>query len=295
MSSTRIFRNWGAAICLTVAASSGCSHMQQYVVNPFSDPIKEREMRYSFAQVTERDGNMHKAEKAYRELVEEKPKNADYRHRLGVVLVRQGKLDEGVEMLSKARDLKKDDVSLLNDLGYAQVLKGEFDAAEATLREALAVEAKNERTINNLALAVGYAGRTQEAYELFRQVQSESSARSNLAYVHSQRGDLASAVREYDRALSKDPTNRSAAEALVQLTEIQRDTDLPATPSRDVQLVSGRRDLGARLPSDEGVEKSPATALQRQHADLVELLGELEPAPAAAINSTPAYEWTSME
>ncbi len=284
-------RDRGVSIVLGLVLCCGCSQMQQLAVNPFTQPAKERETRYSFAQVTERDGNLHKAEKTYRELVQEKPKDPRFCHRLGVVLVRQGQLDEGIALLNRACELQKDDVAMMNDLGYALVLQGEFDSAERKLRSALAIDSNNARTINNLALAVGYAGRTAEAYQLFRQIGEESEARANLAYIHSQRGDLAAAVKEYNRSLSKDPTNHTAAEALMQLAEMQHGVDLPEAPSKNVQLV-GDAKFAAESQESVGRAALPAPEQVREHqADVVELLGELEPAAGPA----PSSDWQTLQ
>lgn len=277
----------GAAVVLTLALGCGCSQMQKLAVNPFTQPAKDRETRFSFAQVTERDGNLHKAEKTYRELVQEKPKDPRFCHRLGVVLVRQGKLDEGIDMLNKACTLKEDDVAMMNDLGYALVLQGEFESAERELREALAIDSNNARTINNLALAVGYAGRTNEAYQLFRQIEEESEARANLAYIHSQRGDLAAAVKEYNRSLSKDPTNHTAAEALMQLAEMQHGIEAPAAPRKDVQLVAGESaEVEAESVTGHAVLDAPEPSLE-----VVELLGELE----SGVEPPASSDWQTIE
>lgn len=223
-----------AQAALATCLLSGCTQLPHWAHNPFSDPIKDREMRYSFAQVVEKDGNLHKAEMAYRQLQKEAPKNANYAHRLGVTLVREGRIEEGLVELRKAADLKPEDVAILNDLGYTLVVSGEYEAAESVLRKAMGYDQRNPRTINNLALALGYDGRTQEAYELFRRHGTEAEARSNLAYLLAQRGQMDHAMREYNLALNKDPSHKPAAEALLQLTEIQRDLN---TLDSDVQYA----------------------------------------------------------
>ncbi len=277
----------GAAVVLTLALGCGCSQMQRLAVNPFTQPAKDRETRFSFAQVTERDGNLHKAEKTYRELVQEKPKDPRFCHRLGVVLVRQGKLDEGIALLNQASTLKADDVAIMNDLGYALVLQGEFAEAESQLRNALAIDSNNARTINNLALALGYAGRTSEAYDLFRQIGEESEARANLAYIHSQRGDLAAAVKEYNRSLTKDPTNHTAAEALMQLAEMQHSIDTPVDAARDVQLVGGESaDVESESVTGHAVLDAPEPS-----SEVVELLGELE----STVEPPASSDWQTIE
>ncbi len=285
-----------AATALLVGSFCGCAQVNQYVRSPFGDPIRQQEMQYDFAQVVERNGDLHRAEKTYREMAAAKPKVAKYHHRLGVVLVRQGKLEEGLAELSQAVQLDADNATMLNDLGYAQLLKGEYAVAEQTIRKSLEIDARDPRARNNLALAVGYEGRTREAYELFRQHQTEAEARANLAYVHTQRGELIEATREYDRSLSKNPEFKPAAEALLQLTQMQRGIhDSNLAPSGDVQFAS--RTVPAATAADRSRKslETPRTQLQDKHASLVELLGEIEAEEAAQANrAAPASDSASI-
>ncbi|MBI1348152.1 tetratricopeptide repeat protein [bacterium] len=277
-------------LALSTSLFAGCTQLPQWAHNPFSDPIKDREMRFSYAQVIEQDGSLHKAEQAYRQLQKEAPKNAKYTHRLGVTLVREGRAEEGLVELRKAADLKPEDVAILNDLGYALVMTGEYEEAETVLKSALKFDQRNPRTINNLALAMGYEGKSQDAYELFRRNGSEAEARSNLAYVLAQRGEMEPAVREYNLALSKDPSHRPAAEALVQLTDMQKelqtmDPDVQyagATAQDGIQQVTHRAAVikGSSERRDTLSRQTPTISQNSQPVmtDLVELVQQLEDA-----------------
>lgn len=259
---------WGYALVLASSAL-GCASARQTVMKPFTDPIRAREMRFDFAQVLERDGDLHKAEKAYRELSGDRPKEAKYQHRLGVVLVRQGSLEEGIEKLQLARKLEPENVALLNDLGYALLLQGDFAGSEEVLVHAMKMDPRNKRASNNLALAVGYQGRSEEAYTLFRYHQSEAEARSNLAYVLAQRGDVDGAVKEYNQSLSRDPSRRPAAEAYLQLVQLQKNLD--ASRDGDLQLVNATTTDEVQAP----VLIDAATHDPRA-GSTVELLGEID-------------------
>lgn len=261
---------------------SGCANFTQTVRNSIPNPGQQREMRYDFAQLQERNGDLHKAEKAYRELTEATPKESKFHHRLGIVLVRQGKLEDGVTELTRASELDAENALILNDLGYAQMLRGEYAAAETAIRQSLELDAKNTRARNNLALVLGYEGKMREAYEQFRLNNSEAEARSNLAYVHTQRGELVAASREYDQALSKNPENKAAAEALVQVTSLQREMNAEAAAqTSDVQLASATAPKPTRKPVETrklaaAPEPAVQDRLQDRHETQVELLGEIE-------------------
>ena len=286
---------WLAACGLALLGTlSGCANFTQTVRNSIPNPGQQREMRYDFAQLQERNGDLHKAEKAYRELADAKPKEAKFHHRLGIVLVRQGKLEDGVTELTKASELDQENALILNDLGYAQMLRGEYAAAETAIRKSLELDAKDTRARNNLALVLGYEGKMRESYEQFRLNNSEAEARANLAYVHTQRGELIAASKEYDQSLSKNPENKAAAEALVQLNSLQREMNADAAArTSEVQLASATTPSSATAPTSAPAPKParkpveqkklaavPEPAVQDRlldrHESQVELLGEIE-------------------
>jgi Flp pilus assembly protein TadD len=223
------------ALWLLVAGAAliaGCSQTRQMVQqhNPITQGARDRSVRYDLAQVAEREGNLRKAADEYRTLLEKKPHDAQLCHRLGVVQIRLGEHEEGLKRLQQANELHKNDRTILNDLGYAYLETDDFDAAEKQFRAALAINPNDPRTINNLGLCAGFAGRTDEAYSLFRRVGGEAEAQANLAYVLAQRGDIELAMQHYNRALTVDPNLRPAAEALIQLTSLSQ--DIPRSQER---------------------------------------------------------------
>lgn len=275
-------------LVLLLGVTSGCASVKSMSWNPFHDRIKDRENRYNFAQVTERTGDHQRAERNYRALCEEAPKEARYCQRLGVVLVREGKTKDGIEMLQKAHELDKDNVAILNDLGYAYTVEGEFFEAEAALKEAMKIDSRDVRTQNNLAMVLGYMGKTEEAYELFRRNNDEGTARNNIAYIHAQSGNIDLAVKEYSKSLSHSPGNKPAAEALVQLNTLNKNLAAqPKTPSK-VQLTSGQKpeptNERPRLVQDP-MANEPRQRVER--TDLVQLLNEVETDVTDEDNSSP--------
>jgi Flp pilus assembly protein TadD len=226
---------WLVVLAAWMAVVSGCSAGRWSAALPLHRSGTEWETRLDFAQVHEKEGNLRKAEQQLRELHAQHPGDARATHRLGVVLTRLGQIDEGLLLLEEANLSQPGDADVLTDLGYAYVLRGDLDQAEELLRAALAASPRNRRTINNLAIAVGYAGRFDESLALFRQAGSEAEARANLAYVRAQRGEVDAAITEYSRALSQDPGLRPAAEAMVQLAQVQHEVAAGGSSAAAVQ------------------------------------------------------------
>lgn len=258
-------------LTLLFGVASGCTSVKKFARHPFGDRIKDRENRYNFAQVMERNGDHQRAERNYRTLSEEAPHDARYYQRLGVVLVRQGKLNDGIAMLNKAHELDKDNLAILNDLGYAYTIDGQFFDAESVLREAMKIDSRDVRTQNNLAMVLGYMGKTDDAYEMFRRNTDEGTARNNIAYIHAQSGNVNLAVKEYSKALSHSPGNKPAAEALVQLNTLNRSLAATKAEESNVQLASNQKaEPAATRPVAHESEEV------HERSDLVQLLNKVE-------------------
>jgi len=208
--------------CLMMLTSGGCAQMRGVAtkVNPAA-ANQQRETRLSFAKAHEQEGNLTKAEDALRQILESYPKDSETKHRLGVILVRRGKTEEGLQHLEEAVAAQPKNLSMRNDLGYAYLTQGELEKAETEFREALEISPKNTQSLNNLALAAGYQGRTQEAYTLFRGSMTEAEAMANLGFIHSQRGEVDLAIQRYSQALSYDPTLRNAADGMIQISTMK--------------------------------------------------------------------------
>ena len=84
--------------------------------------------------------------------------------------------------------LAPDDPGLSNNLGLSMALSGNFNGAIAVLRTASTGPNATARTRQNLALALGLAGRTAEAEQVARMDLDEQSVRSNLTYYAVLRG-----------------------------------------------------------------------------------------------------------
>lgn len=80
------------------------------------------------------------AEDCYRNAARLAPAAAAWPHLLGVVLQKEGRLDEAAEAYSRALALRPDDVPALVYRGEIFLSQGKLDAAADALREALALE-----------------------------------------------------------------------------------------------------------------------------------------------------------
>jgi len=210
-------------LALLVLTGPGCAQMRSVAtrVNPKGTDA-QRDTKLDFAKAHEKEGNLPKAEETLRNVLKGRPNDVDAQHRLGVILVRRGETEEGLELLQKAVDGAPKSVAARNDLGYAYLTLGKPDLAEEQFRAALNISPKNPQALNNLALAYGYQGRTDESYTLFRQTMTEAEALANIGFIHAQLGDVDMAIQRYSQALSYDPSLRSAAEGMIQVSSVRQ-------------------------------------------------------------------------
>ena len=128
----------------------------------------------SMSRLSERHGKPEDAIKMYHSVLERDPKNLIAHHRLGVLAVRNGELDEALAMFTHAEDLGPPTAELLNDIGYALYLADRMPAAEQKLRAALTLNPQLANARNNLGVVIGEQGRFDEALAEFRKLGDDS-------------------------------------------------------------------------------------------------------------------------
>jgi Flp pilus assembly protein TadD len=254
---------------------------------------KETGSMLAMARLVERGGEVEKAEKMYRAILEKSPGEPTAQHRLGVVAARRGRLDEAEALMTQAVASDPGNAELLNDLGYALFLQGSFPDAEERLREALALKPDDDAARTNLGLALGMQGKTDLAMSQFRAVASESEAHANMAFVLAQRGQLELAEEYYHIALDLDNTLRPAAEGLVQLDHLEKVSAAVARRQRQRQLEENPGQLAefsAEAPQ-ENHPLSPSPIPTTDHAATVATDQknnvEVSPASASMLAGTP--------
>lgn len=199
----------------------GCMQARQMVrrINP--ETQRQVETNLMLARAHESEGKSQQAERLYREVLALDEENGAACHRLGVVLMSQGRTDEGLLHLEQANLLLPDQADVLADLGYAYLESGQVEQALPLLRSAYEQNPQDKRIINNLAQALGFTGEYDQSLVLFREIMTEAEATSNLAYIYAQNGDGRKAMELYSRALDLDPELRPAANALIELAEMR--------------------------------------------------------------------------
>ncbi len=125
------------------------------------------------------------------------PLAARAHHGLGLIAMREGKIEEGSAALNRAAALAPTDATILSDQGYAFLMLGKLEEARLALFKAAELDDGNKRIGANLSLLLALSGKAEQAQELM------------------QRYDLAPRVREeiLARAASAKVSNAASKEA----------------------------------------------------------------------------------
>lgn len=263
-------------LALVVGPLSGCAHTG---AGGFAAAKAHKvEAQYDLARLAESEGHNDKAREIYEGIYKQDPKNSQVCHRLGIVHAKQSNYEAAKRYFNEAHSLRPSDPEILNDLGYTCFLSNDLANAEEALDKAIKIDPRNHRATNNLALVVGTQGRLDESYRLFRMVNKEAEAHSNVAYLYAQRGEGKQALEHYSQALTLDPQMRNAGNAMVEIARLQQKMETERGTER-TQLAQGLQPTPA---VQQVSDAKPAVAAVPQLNDVI--------ADARAAGRNPAIE-----
>ncbi len=173
------------------------------------------------ARLCESRGQTAEAKRLYEEIIQRHPKDPAGYHGLALLYAKQGQFREAEPCFARTLALAPDQADLLGDMGYFCYLCSRSQEAEGYLRRAVELQPNQPLYGNNLALVLGEQGRDKESLDLFRRFGREEQAYANMAFVYAQRGQYAQALEMYNRVLTADPKDRTAATAMLQISKLQ--------------------------------------------------------------------------
>lgn len=190
-------------------------------------------------------------------------------YRSGLAMLREGRADEAIALLLRARTSSPRDPHVPNALGLALLYKKDYKSAVSAFSDALHLDSTFVEARNNRGVAQMEAGRYNDAEEDFQTVldgppsPEKVNAHYNLGLLYSRREAWRDAEREFSLALADSPDNdrafRARGLARVKLDDFKGALedflsvlkDDPRDPVANYQaavclLANGRRDLAAR-------------------------------------------------
>jgi lipoprotein NlpI len=133
----------------------------------------ELKSRFERALAHQHNGEYSKAEIIYKSLVAENKSLISPVVNLGIIAVKQNKLDAAEGYFEKVVALDPNHKTSLNFLGYIARDAGAFDQSEAYYRKVLEIDPNDLLAIRNLGVLLDlYRGRLEEALVLYERYQS---------------------------------------------------------------------------------------------------------------------------
>ena len=197
------------ALALTTAGcvSSGESELRGEMASLGDDPFAAGANRpptahtlYSMAGILKAQGKESIYEFTLKRIIEEYPQFLPARNDLAELQMRQNKLDEALDTLTRAVRLAPKDALLKNNEGMCWLLKGEHERALDHFTAAARLSPDDARYRANMAVALGMLGRYEECLSLYEQVVSPAEARYNLSVICEAKKDFHRAVIEKERS-----------------------------------------------------------------------------------------------
>jgi Flp pilus assembly protein TadD len=118
---------------------------------------------------------------------------------------RKGLPEQSRKSFERALDDQPDDPQTLNDLGYTLYLNGQYRAAVEKLKRAAKLAPRDERILNNLALAQCRLGKFDDAFKNFARAGGELTGRINTATLAERMGRDTEAIEQYEGARRLQP------------------------------------------------------------------------------------------
>jgi len=165
----------------------------------------------------ESQGKFVSAIEQYEKAIEAEPKSIEAYNRLGLILIRTGRLEKAEKTYEKALAIAPEEAHLYNNLGFCYTLQARWDDARAKFEKALEINPSFDRAHVNLAMALAQQDRFEEALQHFQAALAPDSAHFNMGLMYQSRSRVVDAARSYLDALKINPNLIAARKRLDQL------------------------------------------------------------------------------
>lgn len=143
------------------------------------DPPPSARTLYSMANILATQGKDAECEFVLRRCISQYRRFTPAYNSLAELQLRQGRIHEAVDTLSKALEPRPRDPVLLNNLGMCCLMRREYAKALAHFTKAAGIVPESEKYRANMATCLGLLGRHEESFALFQQILPGTQALHN--------------------------------------------------------------------------------------------------------------------
>jgi len=195
----------------------------------FRTPGGRRSAGNQLAQLAMDDGDLARAERLLREVLERESRAAEVRNALGIVLEKRGRIDDAVREYTEAARLDANAAEPRNNLGNLARRAHRGDDAERWYLAAIAADPYSMGAYNNLALLCQDRGQVDRAIDLYGRALAKAPKNAvvmnNLASLYFATGENREARTLWRKAVDADPKYASPLNNLAGLALSEGDTE----------------------------------------------------------------------
>jgi tetratricopeptide (TPR) repeat protein len=215
-----------------------------------------------------RSGQHAGAANAFRQLVDQDPRNPELHHLLGLCYFRLGELPEAERCYRAAISLHSGYSDAHSNLGIALALQGKKHEAVAAFQAAIAAQPASADAHNNLGNACHELGRIDQAKAAFQEAlrlnPNHPDALRNLGSLLLDRGDAAAALATLQRANQLRPNNPELLGLLgAALAQVKKHEEaakcFSAVLAQQPNLATARNGMGIALAGLKRLDEAIAS------------------------------------
>ena len=171
------------------------------------------------------DGKLEEAEKLYREILNNEPKNVNANHNLGVLLVSRNKTEDALQCLRKVVKLKPESPDAHITLGAALQKFNKLQEAETCFRKVVKLQPESPDAHNNLGGVLQNLDKLKEAELCYRKAielkPDYFDGYNNLGTVLQNNSNFEEAELAYKKAIDLKPDSTAFHENLLTMLKLK--------------------------------------------------------------------------
>jgi len=179
-----------------------------------ADAPEDWVLHYNLARLQQKLGDFASAAESCRQVIRLLPHCSEVHAQLGVLLARQGQVDEAIQRFDTALRIDPGSVAAINGRGLAMARAGHYDAAIREYQRALKLDPMSGETHLNIGMALSAQGKHEDAKRHFRKALErrllKADAMVTLGKMCFSQGWINEAITNFTDALRLEPTHAQA-------------------------------------------------------------------------------------
>ena len=181
------------------------------------EPELNVETRFAAARLAETQNRLDAAADQYEQALKLKPDHVPSLYRLGIVHTKLKRFDDATGVWRRYIKATNNDAGGYSNLGFCYEMAGDIGNAEKAYMEGIRRDPKSLPCRTNYGLMLARSGRIPEAEAQLAFVLKPDQVRYNLATVYEQKGEMAQAKEELEKAIEINPKNKEAQTRLANM------------------------------------------------------------------------------